>query len=123
MLDKTTALVGVSRSNTRWPNMPIRLLGITNGFDLDGDDLRVRWQRARLLMAGEFRGWVDANLERLARVRHRMPEHNVAVLDALVQARQRRLPGRLIGFLRSGIHRQTALGNLGLAVAALFNKL
>ena len=74
-------------------------------------------------MAGEFRGWVDANLVRLTRVRHRMPTHHLAVLDEFVHARQRRLPGRLIGFWCCGIHRQTALGNIGLAVAALFNKL
>jgi len=115
--------VGVGRTSTRLPNMPIRVLGMANGFELDGDDLQLRWQRARLLMAGEFRGWVDANLERLARVRHRMPAHKLAVLDGFMQARQQRLPGRLIGFWRSGIHRQTALGNFGLAVAALFNKL
>jgi glycosyltransferase involved in cell wall biosynthesis len=96
-----------------------------HGQNLSGSNLRLRgrWKRARLLMTGEFRGWVDANLERLARVRHRMPAHHLAVLDEFAQARQRHLPGRLIGFWRSGIHRQTALGNLGLSVAALFNKL
>ena len=96
-----------------------------HGQNLSGSNLslRGRWQRARLLMGGEFRSWVDANLERLAQVSHRMPAHHLAVLDEFAQARQRHLPGRLIGFWRSGIHRQTALGNLGLSVAALFNKL
>ena len=104
-----------------WPSVRYR----QHGQNLSGSNLSLggRWRRARLLMAGEFRGWVDSNLERLARVKHRMPAHNLAVLDEFVQARQRRLPGRLIGFWRSGIHRQTALGNFGLAVAALFNKL
>lgn len=104
-----------------WPSVRYR----QHGQNLSGSNLslRGRWQRARLLMAGEFRGWVDANLERLARVRHRMPAHHLAVLDEFAKARQRRLPGRLIGFWRSGIHRQTALGNVGLVVAALFNKL
>lgn len=104
-----------------WPSVRYR----QHGQNLSGSNLslRGRWQRARLLMAGEFRGWVDANLERLAVVRHLMPAQNLAVLDEFAQARQRRLPGRLIGFWRAGIHRQTALGNVGLAVAALFNKL
>ena len=104
-----------------WPSVRYR----QHGRNLSGSNLtlRGRWQRARLLMAGEFRGWVDANLERLGRVRHRMPAHHLAVLDEFAQARQRHLPGRLIGFWRSGIHRQTALGNFGLAIAALFNKL
>ena len=104
-----------------WPSVRYR----QHGRNLSGSNLtlRGRWQRARLLMGGEFRGWVDANLERLAQVSHRMPAHHLAVLDEFAQARQRHLPGRLIGFWRSGIHRQTALGNLGLSVAALFNKL
>ena len=104
-----------------WPSVRYR----QHGQNLSGSNLslRGRWKRARLLMTGEFRGWVDANLERLARVRDRMPAHHLAVLDEFAQARQRHLPGRLIGFWRSGIHRQTALGNLGLSVAALFNKL
>ncbi len=104
-----------------WPSVRYR----QHGQNLSGSNLtlRGRWQRARLLMGGDFRGWVDANLERLGRVRHRMPAHNLAVLNEFAQARQQRLPARLIGFWRSGIHRQTALGNFGLAVAALFNKL
>ena len=104
-----------------WPSVRYR----QHGQNLSGSNLslRGRWQRARLLMGGEFRGWVGANLDRLVHIRHRMPPHNLAVLDEFAQARQRRLPGRLIGFWRSGIHRQTALGNLGLFVAALFNKL
>jgi glycosyltransferase involved in cell wall biosynthesis len=104
-----------------WPSVRYR----QHGQNLSGSNLTVRgrWQRARQLMGGEFRGWVDANLDRLARFRHRMPAHQQSVLDEFVRARQRRLPGRLIGFWRSGIHRQTVLGNIGLIVAALFNKL
>ena len=104
-----------------WPSVRYR----QHGRNLSGTNLslRGRWQRARLLMAGEFGGWVDANLERLAQVRHRMTPDNVAILERFVQARQKPLLGRLIGLWRSGIRRQTALGNVGLAVAVLFNKL
>lgn len=103
-----------------WPSVRYR----QHGRNLSGTNqsLRGRWQRAQLLMAGEFRGWVDDNLERLASVRHRMPEDHRAVLDAFVCARQKRLPGRLLGFWRVGIRRQTTFGNVGLAVAALFDK-
>lgn len=104
-----------------WPGVRYR----QHGQNLSGSNLTWcgRWQRARLLMAGEFRGWIDANLERLTQVSQRMTSPHLAVLDAFVQARQQRLPGRLIGLWRAGIHRQTALGNWGLIVAALFNKL
>jgi len=104
-----------------WPSLRYR----QHGQNLSGSNLtlRGRRQRAQLLMAGAFRGWVDANLERLVRVSQQMPAQNLAVLSEFMQARQQRMPCRLIGFWRSGIHRQTALGNFGLAVAALFNKL
>lgn len=104
-----------------WPSLRYR----QHGQNLSGSNLtlRGRRQRAQLLMAGAFRGWVDANLERLVRVSQQMPAQNLAVLSEFMQARQQRMPSRLIGFWRSGIHRQTALGNFGLAVAALFNKL
>ena len=80
-------------------------------------------RRARLLLQGRFRGWVDANLRALQRVRHLMTPENQRVLDDFVQARQRRLPARLAGLRRVGIFRQTTLGNLGLTLAALINRL
>jgi hypothetical protein len=45
------------------------------------------------------------------------------VLDEFVNARQRRLLARLVGLRRVGIFRQTTLGNLGLTLAALINRL
>jgi hypothetical protein len=80
-------------------------------------------KRARLLLQGRFRGWVDANLRALQRVRHMMTPENQRVLDDFVQARQRRLITRLAGMRRVGIFRQTTLGNLGLTLAALINRL
>ncbi len=85
--------------------------------------LRGRWQRMRLLLGGQFQGWVDANLALLGRVRHRMPARHLAILDTFIQARRQPAPRRLMGFWRAGIHRQTPLGNIGLAVAALLNRL
>jgi glycosyltransferase involved in cell wall biosynthesis len=80
-------------------------------------------RRARLLLQGRFRGWVDANLKALQRVRHLMTPENQQVLDEFEQARQRWLGARLVGLKRAGIHRQTALGNLGITLAALINRL
>jgi glycosyltransferase involved in cell wall biosynthesis len=82
-----------------------------------------QFRRAKLLLQGRFRGWVDANLRALQRVRHLMTAENQRVLDEFAQARQRRLPGRLLGLRQVGIFRQTGLGNLGLTVAALINRL
>jgi hypothetical protein len=85
--------------------------------------VRARWQRLQLLWGGQFSGWVDANVAALQCVRHHMPAAEQRTLDAYVCARQQTLLPRLIGFARSGVHRQTWWGNLGLAVAAVFKRL
>lgn len=80
-------------------------------------------KRARLLLQGRFRGWVDSNLRALSRVRGRLTPENRQVLDQFVAARQKHLVARLLGLRRAGVFRQTLLGNLGLAAAALINRL
>jgi len=79
--------------------------------------------RAKLLLQGRFRGWVDANVCALREVEHLMTTENRRVLDEFVRARQRSLPNRLLGLQRTGVFRQTALGNLGLLAAATINRL
>lgn len=85
--------------------------------------LRAQLHRLAQLLQGRFRGWVDRNVAALQRVRHLMTPENQAILDAFVAARRRRLVPRLVGLRRAGIYRQTRLGNAGLAVAALINRL
>lgn len=79
--------------------------------------------RARLLLQGRFRGWVDANVSALQRVQHLMTEKNREVLDNFVRARQRHLLRRLVELRRTGVFRQTVLGNLGLLAATTINRL
>lgn len=85
--------------------------------------VHAQWSRARELLQGRFRGWVDRNLLALERVRHLLTPENRRVLDDFKQARERRFIGRLMGLKRSGVFRQTRLGNLGLIVAATINRL
>lgn len=96
-----------------------------HGANQFGSNVSVQAQlrRARLLLQGRFRGWVDANLRALQRARHLMTPENQLVLDEFVSARQQWLLPRLIGLRRAGIFRQTTRGNLGLSVAALINRL
>lgn len=82
-----------------------------------------QFRRARLLLQGRFRGWIDANLKALERVRHRMTPENQQVLDEFIAVRRRWLGARLPGLWRTGIRRQTLLGNIGIALAALINRL
>lgn len=79
--------------------------------------------RAKLLLQGRFRTWVDANVRALMHVQHMMTPENRQVLADFVEARQSHLPGRLLGLKRTGVFRQTLLGNLGLTAAATINRL
>ena len=104
-----------------WPSVRYR----QHDENLSGSNvsLRGRWQRMRMLLGGQFKGWVDANVGLLERVRSRMPEENLRILDAFLHARREPIPARLRGLRRAGVHRQTAVGTIGLAVAALLNRL
>ena len=82
-----------------------------------------QYRRAKLLVQGRFRGWIDANLMALDRVRHLMTPENCEVLDAFVDARRSGVFGRLNGLRRCGVRRQTLLGNVGITLAALINRL
>lgn len=85
--------------------------------------LRAQLDRLRQLLQGRFRDWVDLNLAALERVRPLMTPESRQILDEFASARRRALVPRLLGLRRAGIYRQTLLGNLGLAMAALINRL
>ncbi len=82
-----------------------------------------RLVRIRKLFQGQFRQWNEQNLRALEPVEPWLTPHNRDLLVVFRQARQRWLLPRLVGLLRSGVYRQTLLGNLGLAVAGVFHKL
>lgn len=85
--------------------------------------LRAHLERAQALLRGRFRGWVDLNVAALQGVRHLMTDENRRVLDEFSCARRSPLLPRLVTLRRTGIIRQTWLGNLGLLAAALINRL
>ena len=63
------------------------------------------------------------NVAALKPLRGRMTPENQALFDLFCEARDRSFFGRQIGFLKTGIYRQTPLGNVGLIVASLLKKL
>lgn len=83
------------------------------------------WGRRMLAAFGQsdFRGWVGRNLAALERNSGLLTDRNRAALACFAASRRCALPGRLAGFRRVGIHRQTAWGNLGLWVAAVLGKI
>ncbi len=82
-----------------------------------------RLKRLRMLWRGRFRSWNDSNIAALRKMEHKLTLESRASLETFARARTMGLVSRLVNFKRSGIHRQTLLGNLGLIAAAIFRKL
>ncbi|HUH59480.1 MAG TPA: glycosyltransferase family 2 protein [Candidimonas sp.] len=82
-----------------------------------------RRSRIRQLFEGRFHRWSDQNITALRQLKDRMTEENRKVLDLYDRARRSGLLPRLAYLAQAGIYRQTVLGNLGVVLAAVFNKL
>lgn len=85
--------------------------------------LRARAKRASMLMRGRFRDWNAKNIDALWRIRPLLTPENRRILENFAAARNSWLVPRLVGIKRCGIHRQTLLGNMGLAAAAILNRI
>jgi glycosyltransferase involved in cell wall biosynthesis len=79
--------------------------------------------RVRMLLEGRFKTWNDSNIQALIRLEQRLTPENRKTFQRFVQARNKSLLPRLLGLKRSGIYRQTILGNIGLVAAALLGKI
>jgi glycosyltransferase involved in cell wall biosynthesis len=79
--------------------------------------------RLHMVARGRFREWIDHNIAALKPLRGRMTPENREVFDLFCEARDRPFFGRQIGLLKSGIYRQTTLGNFGLVAASLLKKI
>lgn len=82
-----------------------------------------RFKRIRMLWQGQFRNWNDSNVAALRKLQDKLTPESREILERFVKARKMSLAPRLIHLKRSGIYRQTCLGNLGLIVAAIFGKI
>lgn len=82
-----------------------------------------RFKRVHMLWQGRFRAWNDGNIAALGTLRNKLTPANRDILERFAKARQMSLIPRLIHLKRSGIYRQTLLGNLGLVAAAIFKKI
>lgn len=96
-----------------------------HGNNLIGSNssLHDRYVRIRKMLAGTFRGWNDENLKALVPLKHLLTKENLAILELFEEARQAVLPRRMYLMGKSGIYRQTLPGNLGLAAAAILQRL
>lgn len=79
--------------------------------------------RAKMLASGDFKIWGDMNVSALERIENLMTEENSKTFNLYRRSRKRGVIPRVCGLIRSGIHRQTLFGNIGLAAAALAGKI
>ncbi|WP_397377855.1 glycosyltransferase family 2 protein [Pseudomonas sp.] len=82
-----------------------------------------RLKRIRMLFQGRFKHWNDCNISALLTLEHRLTPENREILQRFADARGMSLIPRLLHLKRSGIYRQTLLGNIGLIAAAIFGKI
>ncbi|WP_046802978.1 glycosyltransferase family 2 protein [Achromobacter sp. LC458] len=82
-----------------------------------------RLVRIGKLFQGHLKAWIDQHVIAIQPLLARLPPDNRSLFNRFTTARQRSLIPRVFGILRSGIYRQTGLGNIGLLVAAIFNRI
>ena len=101
------------------------LLYRQHGGNLIGSNagLRARLRRVRMLFQGSLQEWSDQHLAALTALAQDITPENRRILEIFSHARGQTLMGRLLGVKRSGIYRQTTLGNIGLYAAAFSNRI
>jgi glycosyltransferase involved in cell wall biosynthesis len=82
-----------------------------------------KMRRAWLLWQGRYKGWADLNVAALERVENLMTPENRLTFDLFRRSRKRNAVARVCGIIRSGVYRQSRLGDLGLLAAAIAGKI
>ena len=79
--------------------------------------------RLQFALGGRFASWTDRNLEALEACRDLLTPVSIALFERFREARQGGPITRLIKLRQSGVHRQTAFGQVSLYVAGMLGKL
>jgi hypothetical protein len=82
-----------------------------------------RMRRLHMLQQGCLRRWEDLNVAALTRLRPRMTAENRRIFGLFCKARHEQFLSRATLFAKTGVYRQTFLGNLGLVAAVVLNKI
>lgn len=83
---------------------------------------RARFVRMVGLFQGRFRRWNDINIAALSKNRALLTRENQSTLDGFIAARKASFFRRLSLLKRTGIYRQTLLGNIGLVIGVAIKK-
>jgi len=103
-------------SSVRYRQHDNNLWGMNTGW-------RNRYVRIQKLFEGRFQTWNDQHLEGLKALSNRLTPGNRKILNQWILARESSLVPSLCHLKKSGVYRQTLLGNFGLAVAAVAGKI
>ena len=79
-------------------------------------------RRAGMLLQGRYKNWTDQHVAALTRLQDAMTEENRRTFEQFRRSRKRSALPRVYGLFRSGVYRQSFLGNIGLLAAALTGK-
>lgn len=82
-----------------------------------------RFKRISMLLQGRFQEWNDRHTTELRKIKKILTQENQKTLETFTQGRDARFFKRLYQLRKTGIYRQTLLGNLGLIAAAILKKL
>ena len=82
-----------------------------------------RLSRISLLFKGRFKRWNDLNFQALLSIQHLLTDENRRVLSDLINAKNSAMMSRIIKIKRTGVYRQTLLGNIGLMAAVFLKKM
>lgn len=91
------------------------VVGSNNGWT-------ARFKRVKGVIEGRFRNWNNINIRALSTNAKFLTSDNLLRLDNFKLAQKSGFFKRLVLFKRSGIYRQTFLGNLGLLFGILINR-
>ena len=82
-----------------------------------------RIKRIKLLLAGRFKSWNQINAEALLKVNYLLSDESKKTLELFIRSRKaNNFLVRLFWLKKSGLYRQTFLGNLGLIIGLALGK-
>lgn len=84
--------------------------------------LRARVSRVKMGINGRFRSWITINANALESAKHLLTPENRALFRVLQSIRTESRLRAVTKLMRSGLHRQTIIGNVGLHFAVLLKR-
>lgn len=79
--------------------------------------------RIKGLMQGKLSQWIDENIQALSSKQDSLSMESKKLIDDYQGFRKKNIVQRIWNLKKSGIYRQTVAGNVGLYIAAIFNRL